>query len=125
MLSNLSPSIFIYSSVIFVVGTSLNINEISPSWSLSPSRSQSPGNCVAVAICFTCGISKEDATGANLGLCFLPGILGWVETEPEKTMEREYSLHFSKEGHVGKISLHRRNELVGKNVVCKRGHGAT
>lgn len=79
----------------------------------------------SVTICFTCGISKEDAIGANLGLCFLPGILGWVETEPEKTMEREYSLHFIKEGHVGKISLHRRNELVGKNVICKRGHGAT
>ena len=43
-----------------MVGTSLSINEISPSWSLSLDRSQSTGNCVVVTTCFTSGISKEE-----------------------------------------------------------------
>lgn len=98
MLPNISPSIFIYYSVNFVVGTSLNINEIYPSWSLSPARFQSTGNCAAVTTCFTSGVSKEDGERAGLGLCFLPGILmlGWVENEPNHIMGREYSFSFSK-----------------------------
>lgn len=69
------------------------------------------GNCVAVTICFTSGISKEDTTRESLGLCFLTRILilGCVETNPEKTMEKESSLHFSNEGGAVNMHLHRRN----------------
>ena len=52
-------------------------------------------------------------------------MLGWVETEPEKMMEIEFSLHFNKEAGAGKMSLHKRHELVGRNVVCKDGQGKT
>lgn len=116
VLSTLSSSIFICSSVNFVVGTSLNIIEISPSWSLSLARAQSIRNCVAVTICFTSGLSKKDGAKASLGFCFLTRILilGWLETEPGKTMETESPLHFSNGGGTEKIQLQRRHDLVGR-----------
>ena len=38
-------------------------------------------------------------------------------------MEIEFSLHFSKEVGAGRMSLHRRRELVGRNVICKARKG--